>query len=157
VLRDLAVRLRALGRRQREVRVAEDRDSLPAHGGGRERRLRPRGLADVDDPRPRRRGLDGGSEGLGPQTVHHESGAFASRRLSEPLGEVLALDRHRLVGAQLAGALETLRVPPGRDDVRSSEQAGCLHRDRPERARRSEHEHEVVLLDGRHARERQPG
>jgi len=76
------VRLSTLVRRQSEVRMAEDRETLSADGSGRERRLRPGRLSDVNDPCFWRRSLGGGADQFAPQRVYHQGGPVSPARFT---------------------------------------------------------------------------
>ena len=86
--------------------TAKSEKLLAANGGRRERRGWRSGLPQLHDPRPRGGGRDGTLEGLAAERIEDV------RRLVE-----VAVELDGLVGTELAGSLEPVRVAPGRDDV----------------------------------------
>jgi hypothetical protein len=138
------------------VGVAEDREVLEAHGGGRELRGGACGLAEVDDRRARDRGLDGRGRRRAPHRVEHVARALAPERVREGGDEVVGVEPHRCVGPELGGALEPPLAAPGGDDAGRAEELRGLHRDEPDAARRAQHEDVLATLERRAPREGEP-
>ena len=127
-----------------EVRLAQELEFLAADGRGLERGLGAGGLAEVDDPRPRRRYLDGRRDRRSPERVEHDRWAGAVERAGE-----VAVECGRRVGSERTRPLEAARVAAGGDDELGAAQLRALNRDAAGGAGGAEDEHAVAGADPR--------
>ncbi len=156
VFGNLEVRLPALVWGEGEVRMAEDGETLPTDDRGREGRLRPCGLAEVNDSRLGRGSLGGGPDRLTPQRVDHEGGSVAAACFPQPLGQIAVQERHGCIGPQLERPLEPIAVATRGDDPLRAQQPGGLEGDRPDGTGRAEDEHAISRLHRRSTGDGQP-
>jgi hypothetical protein len=141
---ELEIGLPAFVMRGAEVRMAEDREALAADSGGRERRLRTRGLADVHDARLGGRSLDRGPDRLAPQRVDDEGRTVAAASVPQSCGQVLGVEGDGFIGAQVERSPESVLVATHCDDPFCTQYPGSLNRHRPDRAGRPENEHPIT-------------
>ena len=108
--------------------------------------------------------------GPGCGRVHGRQRRFAPQRVDDHIDPVRAgcfpqrggnigapAQDHGRVGSVLLCALQPVGVAVGGDDVRSALRLGRLHRNRPHRSGRAEHEHRFTRLQPRPPAQRQPG
>ena len=147
---DLEVRLRSSSGESTKFEWPRIERPLSLTEPGRERRLRPGRLAELDDSRPTRGCVDRRPDRRTPQRIDDEGRAVASAGLAEPVLEAVAVvELHGRVRPQLERSFELGRVAACGHDALRTEKTRRLHGDRADGSRRAEDEHAVAGLDGR--------
>ena len=138
------------------VGEAVDLAHLPADRGRRHRHLAACRLTDLDEAPARCGRQDCGHGGWPPECIDDMGRAFSARCFLECGHEVVGIEVHGCVGAELRRPREPLRIPTRSNDMLGAEELRRLDRDKPDGSGRTEHEHAVFLRNRRTPGNRHP-